>query len=582
MSKYLFFSIFFFNISGVYCQDDNESLKTQQITIFKSYTPELTSVNKIRSLISVNDMIKSDKVTVTYFLIDIPVISTFKPNKVSPLNRKKNYSDESNYNSHFDFGLGSAGQLILDFSNHITVDRSQSVGVDILNTNYGSLNSTKISSDESQFIFGLDHVFSSQKMEMVHKVFLNQHKSNYYGIYENSSVLSDPLILDKINSSQERNSLQVLSNWKFYDSFFKEASLSVRVLNDSYGSKEEVVKIKTDIFIPIFRMNLLVVPKLIYVNSFFKEDYFERKSIKSLYTKFETVIQLSNIENKLKYQIGSVITYLLSQSEKATPNILISPKIMLSYGLNSSKFLPYLTLDGGIDLISYSDISDLNPYVSPTLNLIPTQNIYNGRIGIKSSFDMGFDLNFGAHYKKQLNSFLFKRQAYDSSIVSQGFRLANSYGLEYDNISQYGFFGETSINFGKENILKVSMFQYVYDTDKISHPWNLPDFEGRLTLDIKIVDKLRISMSAKYLGERPTAYRQVFLNQTSEKSPTELKFLPPLSQVKAEINYRFDSKWQSYLRTQYNIGSIKSKWDYYLLNQNLFLGGIRYSFDLAF
>ncbi len=117
MSKYLFFSIFFFNISGVYCQDDNESLKTQQITIFKSYTPELTSVNKIRSLISVNDMIKSDKVTVTYFLIDIPVISTFKPNKVSPLNRKKNYSDEPNYNSHFDFGLGSAGQLILDFSN---------------------------------------------------------------------------------------------------------------------------------------------------------------------------------------------------------------------------------------------------------------------------------------------------------------------------------------------------------------------------------------------------------------------------------------------------------------------------------
>ena len=90
------------------------------------------------------------------------------------------------------------------------------------------------------------------------------------------------------------------------------------------------------------------------------------------------------------------------------------------------------------------------------------------------------------------------------------------------------------------------------------------------------------TFSAKYLGERPTAYRQVFLNQTSEKSPTELKFLPPLSQVKAEINYRFDSKWQSYLRAQYNIGSIKSKWDYYLLNQNLFLGGIRYSFDLAF
>jgi len=284
----------------------------------------------------------------------------------------------------------------------------------------------------------------------------------------------------------------------------------------------------------------------------------------------------------LKYQVGGTINYLLKQSNKLTPEILISPKIMISYGLNGSKFQPYLTLNGGVEINNYSAISNLNPYVAPTLKLIPTQNLYVGRIGFKSSFDSGLDLNIGSHFKKQLNSPLFNRYAYDPSISNQGYRLANSYGMEYDEISQYGFFGETSINFGKENFFKISLWQFSYDTNKISHPWNLPNFEGRLTLDLKIANKLRINMLTRYIGERPSAYKRVFLNQLPKNSSTELKILSPISQIKAEINYRLAFKWQTYLRAQFNIGNYNSQWDYYLLNQNLFLAGMRYSFDLTF
>jgi len=582
MNKYLFFLILFFVVLGVNCQDLNESVKTQQITVSKSYAPELTNINKIRSVISINDLLISDKVTVTYNLIDIPVVSTFKPNKASPLTLKRNFIDESSYNSHFDFGMGNTGQLTLDFSSHISIDRSQGIGMDIINTNYGDVNSTQISSDESLFIFGLDHILSSQKMETVHKIFFNHHSINYYGIYDDSSKLSDPLLLGKIISDQGRSTINVLSNWKFYNSFLKGASLTVKFLNDSFDSKEEVIDFKTDMLIPIFRMNLLVVPKVSYVNTFFNQDYFDRKKIKSFYTKFETSIQLSNVEDKLKYQVGGTINYLLKQSNKLTPEISISPKIMISYGLNGSKFQPYLTLKGGVEINDYSAISNLNPYVAPTLNLIPTQNLYIGRIGFKSSFDSGLDLNIGLHFKKQLNSPLFKRYAYDPSISNQGYRLANSYGLVYDESIQYGFFSETSINFGKENFFKISLWQFNYEIDKISHPWNLPNFEGKLTLDIKIADKLRINMLTRHIGERPSAYKRVFLNQLPENSPTELKILSPISQIKAEINYKLASKWQTYLRAQLNIGNSISQWDYYLLNQNLILAGIRYSFNLTF
>ena len=82
MDRCLFFLVLFFAFLSVYSQDIDENIKTQQITVSKSYTPELSDITKIRSLISINDMLVSNKVTVTYSLIEVPVVSTFIPKKL--------------------------------------------------------------------------------------------------------------------------------------------------------------------------------------------------------------------------------------------------------------------------------------------------------------------------------------------------------------------------------------------------------------------------------------------------------------------------------------------------------------------
>ena len=57
-------------------------------------------------------------------------------------------------------------------------------------------------------------------------------------------------------------------------------------------------------------------------------------------------------------------------------------------------------------------------------------------------------------------------------------------------------------------------------------------------MDLKLLKKLRINISARYIGKRPSVYNQVFLNQLPEDSPAELKILPSISQIKTEINYK--------------------------------------------
>ncbi|MFL2632611.1 MAG: hypothetical protein ACJ0NC_01815, partial [Candidatus Marivariicella sp.] len=347
-------------------------------------------------------------------------------------------------------------------------------------------------------------------------------------------------------------------------------------------SNEQIIEIKADILLSFLNTNFLIIPKFDLVNSFFSQGYQNRNSIQSNYSKFETLIQLSNIQYKFKYQIGGKINYITNIQDNSTPKISFNPEILLSYGQNGSKFQPYLTISGGVNLNSYKTSSYLNPFVAPTLNLIPTQSLYDGRFGFKSSLTSKIDFIFGTHFNSQKNAFFFKRYAYDNSVINNGYRLANSYGLVYDDINKFGFYSELIFLQNDENSFKLSFINYDYDQKKISTPWNLPDFVGSIDLNIRLKNKFNIKIDAKLLGQRPSAYKNVFLNQNIQTSPTTIKNLSTLTQIKTEFNYRLAQKLQIYTRMQFNFGKDINQWDYFRLNENLFIGGIRYSFDLTF
>lgn len=582
MNKNITFIFFLFLMINIYCQENQTNITTQELTVTKSYSPKLANKNKIRSRVSSSFMDLSSNSSITYDLLQIPVISTFRPNKASPLKLQRNISQHPSFNNHLDFGFGNRNQLYLDLSNSFRIDKLQSFNIDIVSFNYGNVSSSLVESDESVFAFALNHLYSSNKNEINHSFYVRSSTNNYYGIYSESEILNDPILLNKIDTRQNRTEINFLSNWKFYDRFVKTASLNFNSNFDSFDSNEQIIEIKADILLSFLNTNFLIIPKFDLVNSFFSQGYQNRNSIQSNYSKFETLIQFSSIQHKFKYQIGGKINYMTNIQENSTPKIFFNPEILLSYGQNGSKFQPYLTIVGGINLNSYKTSSYLNPFVAPTLNLIPTQNLYEGRFGFKSSLTSKIEFVFGTHFNSQKNAFFFKRYAYDNSVINNGYRLANSFGLVYDNINKFGFYSELIFLQNDENSLKLSFINYDYDQKKISNPWNLPDFVGSIDLNMRLENKFNIKIDARFLGQRPSAYRNVFLNQDIQTSPTTIKSLSTLTQIKTEFNYRLARKLQTYIRMQFNFGKDINQWDYFRLNENLFIGGIRYSFDLTF
>ena len=96
-------------------EEENDDLGTQEVTVVKSFSPSLKNVFKIRTNPKVEDSLIQKKIEVNYTFEPIPVVSTFVPNKASPLKLQRQESSFY-HNSYASGGLGNQSFFKIDFS----------------------------------------------------------------------------------------------------------------------------------------------------------------------------------------------------------------------------------------------------------------------------------------------------------------------------------------------------------------------------------------------------------------------------------------------------------------------------------
>ena len=80
------------SIVAVAQKEETDDLGTQEVTVVKSYSPSLKSVFKIQTLPEIDDSLFQKKIKVDYTFESIPVLSTFVPNKATPLKLQRQES----------------------------------------------------------------------------------------------------------------------------------------------------------------------------------------------------------------------------------------------------------------------------------------------------------------------------------------------------------------------------------------------------------------------------------------------------------------------------------------------------------
>ncbi len=558
---------------------DNDNLEIQKITVVKSYRPSLNNVFKIRLDPIISDSLLEEKLSVKYDYISVPVVSTFVPNKASPLKLQRQESSIL-HNSYFSWGYGNQSQALIDFASMISLDRNQSLGIDFNFSSLGNQENRVLKSQQNYFVASFLHLFKSNNFRVESDFKFDRKHLNFYGLYSDYDWTAIPSFRPSlIDPEQNLNYLRISSNWEWYSGVIKKVDFNTMVTIDYFDTTEHLISLNSEFRLPIIDFYLELKPNFSRINTNFVSSFKNNVPLSNQSNLLNMDLQVVNLDEKMNFKLGTKVFYLFGDSIEKT-NVYFFPKIKFSYNASSLNLTTFIEVDGDFELNSFTSFSKKNPYISPSLELRPTNIPYRGRLGIKTSPGSGVEFFLAGIYSKSENSPLFKRLPYLVNNNDLAYKMASSYEVVYDKLEELGFETGILMRFNEHNKLSLNT-RYVnpISFNEIAS-WNVPSLKINFDANFRFYDKIYLQASGRYFGRRDSAYHPVFLNPESLDSNPEIESLKGFLYFSSRLLYQTSSNWAFFIDVKNNFGSNFSRWAYYQDYNNNFLLGLRYKFDI--
>ena len=564
---------------GVARAQEKEDLGTQKVTVTKSYTPSLSDAFKLNTEELDLKALQPETRKLEYQPQEIKVVSTFVPNKASPLKLKRK-NKEAPTNSQVSLGFGNLGQYLIDASVRAPLDSQQALGFDVFAEGEGGVPEMAVPSKRGQTEIAATHQYNTSQFSALHQLGFESTNSNYYGVYPDDSTINNSVASGLLDFEQQFYSVYAKSNWQWYDNWLEKIQAKFRYSGDRFGTTEQFAHMAPNFRISIFNAFLDITPSISFLQTTFQEDYFINAISKYNQSKAGVQVQLADVRNKFKYKIGAKAQYFLGDVALETPSYFFYPEVFMAYSDPKKKLQPYLKVSGNLRLNSYYTAFQQNPFVAPALELQPTDEKYKGELGFTTLFKSGVEFQLAGQYSQADNFNLFQRFAMDPLANEHGYRLANSYGWIYDTVTRFGAIAGLKYKTKNQSEIQINIQQNTYNLDTQMAAWNLPDIEAQLVGNLNIGSKMRWFTSFHFLGSRPGAYRPVLLLQDPAVNQAELKNISSVSFIKSEVSYQIYEQWNVFVRYRSVFGDTPYQWDFTPLNQNMLLLGARYKINV--
>ena len=577
--KRLVLFLFLLSISISYAQKKENSIDTESIVIVKSFTPSLSDAFKIKSNPFISDSISNSKFELVYDLKKIPVISTFEPNKATPLKLKQKILYNP-FNTFFSGAFGNKNQLFFNISSLVEIDRSQRFGLNFYKDGFGNdIDNTILRSNQNYNEIGFNHNLRNNQYNVNTQFKFSKSLNNYFGLNEN---VWDQSFLNSIDPQIRRNNFKVRSNWNWYDYFFNDFVLQANLSTDNFGSIEKQIGLSTNFGSELARSNIKGKIKIQGLNTRFVSSYFEKIQEEYSQSLGSLSVFWQNTNKDLRIKIGAGVTYFLG-IDQISNNLIYYPEIEIFYQKEENKIISYLNALGGAKLNSYSSLTDVNPYIAPTALLVPTFNKYNIQLGIRSRLASVLNFDFGLIFDEVENYNFYQRLPFDNENELESYRLSNAFESKYLDLSFYGFNASIIINMIKDNFIRFEASYRFFDTQQEEILWNIPSLQANWESQIKWNDHLAFSFKGSMWGDRSAAVRPIFLDQElSSDLLINEEILPIFIRSSAHITYKLTKQFDLFFKGRFNSKGIHGRWSYYPEPPFLILGGITYKFDFQY
>ena len=563
----------------LYAQDDtNEDLSTQEVLVVKSYTPSLSDAFKITEGPKIPDSLKATNKTLIYKIIPIDVVSTFEPNKATPLKLKKR-SSSTPYNTFFSGGFGSKSQLYLNISSVIELDRTQRFGLNVYRDGFGSdVGNSLLKSSQSFSQFGAHHNLRSNNYNVNTQLQFTAQKNNYFGLYDRNW---DDFLIGSLTPEVKRNYFKFRTYWDWFDSFLRSLSFQANITSDNFTTSEQQLNVKADFTAPFAGGKFQANTEIQGQNSLFSQPFFENQTQEFTQGIGKVGLEWLYNENDLKLKIGAGVAYF-EGDESLSSKLNYYPEIEVFYQKKGNSIAPYLTASGGVQVNSYRETAIFNPYIAPITELRPAFNRYNAMLGIRSSVSSVLNFNFGLLYDQVENYQFYQRLPLDIKGSNDAYRLSNSFENKYANVDLYGVKARLRIDLAKNNFIH---FETVYRHFELTDDqvlYNIPALQMNWKSQFKFKDILTLAFNGEVWGNRSALEHIILQDQANQSIYPEEISLPLFLRSSAHLTIKLNEQFDAFVKGRFSNSDIHGQWGYFQEPSLLLLGGVTYKFDFQY
>ncbi len=570
----LFFFVFQFSFA-----QKKEQIGTETVNVVKPYTPKISDAFKVKEIPELDEEGNAKKETIKYTIFSFPVASTFTPSKgkAEGVEKEKQAHLFKNYAT---FGVGNYGTFIGElFVNHDINNTDYVGGMFRHHSSEGGIQNVAL--EDGFYDTSLNLMYGSNQKDVSWNLDLGYQNQiyNWYGLPENFGSTLTPqdrvTLINGINPQQTYGTISLGGNVAFNESILNKASLKYNHFSDASGSSENRFYAKPtvefDVMESAVKTNIIVD----YVGGSFKKNYSNTNTerVKYGFTNFGIVPSFVMQEDDWTLNIGAGLFYSLD-NVNSNNKFLVYPQFNASYKVVGDLMIFYAGAEGNLEQNSYMDFVNENPFLSPTLNIAPTDKQYDVFAGLKGKLTNNVSYNVKASYVNERNKALFRSNDYNENTSNDDYAYGNSFQVVYDDMKTLSFYGELKADFSEDVSFGINGTFSSYTNDFQQEAWNLPTIKLNSNLDFNITEKWFAGANVFYVGERKDF--QMNTAFAANAAPVTLK---SYFDVNANVGYKYSDRLTAFARANNITNNAYQKWLNYPVQGFQVILGVNYKFD---
>ena len=566
-----------------FSQKKDENIGTEVVNVVKLYTPTISDAFKVKETPSLDDEETAKKEAIKYNIFSFPVASTFTPSKGRAAGVDKSAAEKL-FKNYATLGIGNYGTLLGELFVTENISDTDYIGGAFRHlSSQGGIKNLEL--DDSFSNTSIDLTYGSNDRDMSWNLdlgFQNQ-AFNWYGLpadFGNSlSPTNREILVGSINPKHAYNNFYVGGKIEFNESIFKEMSLKFDHFSDNFSSSENRFYVKPSFEIEVMDTKIKTNIIVDYVGGSFDKNYFATNLEAIKYGFVNLGLNPNYVINKDDWSISlGVNLFYSSDTVNSNGKFFVYPQINASYKVVGDLMIFYAGAEGSVAQNSYHDFTNENPFLSPSLNVAPTDKQYDIFAGLKGKLANSISYNVRGSYVSEKNKALFISNDYTlTNANTNGYAYGNSFEVVYDNMKTLSFFGELKADFSKNVSFGVNGTFNTFQNSNQEKSWNLPAIKIGANLDFNITEKWYAGTDLFFVGERKDS--QANLDIVSLNPIDNTKILKSYFDVNAHIGYKHSDRLTGFLKLNNIANQQYQKWLNFPVQGFQVILGASYKFD---